>query len=97
MGAEGAERNTSFAGGARAELSAADVFWMNRIAGAEMRAMGVSARRTPRTAGGAARIAWSAVTSIGTAWYVARDLRRRTGRSPLGYLRRWISPPRARS
>jgi len=84
--------NTSFPEGKRPELAPEDLFWMNRLAGATVRACGFSVRPAGWHP---ARIAWSIVRL--PFWAVRNffSLRRRISGSTLAYLARWWRGPDA--
>ena len=83
--------NTSFPSdhGALPALDAADVFWMNRIAGRRIRTHGYTAQQTPR---GLWVIVWSVLRLPGWVAWNVRDMRRRTSGPLWRYLRRWVVP-----
>lgn len=80
--------NSSFADGARRELDAADLFWMNFVCGAIMERHHLARRPTPRDAGAVAR---SVLRLPGCAWHLLRTIRGRVGGSPLGYALSWVT------
>jgi hypothetical protein len=78
-----------FSGAPRPELSAADIFWMNRIAGRTMREAGYAMRPTPRHP-------WPIIKSILIlpVWAIRNiiTMKRITDGSILAYFWRWIRP-----
>lgn len=83
------QTNSSFTGHELRELDAADVFWMNLIAGRLMQKHGYATRPIPRSAWpvvkSMARLPWWGCTNL-------LDMRRRVKGSLLQYLVRWVRP-----
>lgn len=81
--------NTSFPGGARPELSAVDLFWMNLIARKWIRTLGYERQRTPFAPLG---VLWSLVTLVPWAWRSYRYVASTRRDSTLKYLLNWVRP-----
>ncbi|WP_428390111.1 sulfotransferase [Mucisphaera sp.] len=79
--------NSSFEGNPAPELDPADIFWMNRLAGREIRKHGLDLRRTPFAP---LAITASILRIPFWAFRTLRQLRTRTSGSLLAYLYRWI-------
>lgn len=83
--------NSSFPDGKRPELSAADIFWMNRVAGRMIRKSGYPMRRTPFRPW---EILWSIL--VLPVWAVRNllSMRRIVEGSVIAYCWRWLRPKR---
>ncbi len=86
--------NSSFEGGAdRPDLDAADLFWINLIAGKEIAAYGCARRSLPVSVGSVAAVLKSAVRLLPWGLFVFRKRVMRPG-AGIGHFMTWLAPTR---